>query len=363
MISTKRFSIFLKNKIPKVFTTTQVTISTKAQELKLKEFGDLETSVFLNEHDLSHLNIQKNEILIKLVGSPINPADINIIQGKYALLPKIFPAQLGNEGVFEVINADQSKNLQVGDWIIPKSLGWGTWRSHAIANENEFIKVPNDLDKSICASLSVNPCTAYRMLKDFKPLSKGDTIIQNGANSGVGQAVIQFSKEIGVNVINIVRKRDNLDELYSYLKSIGAKYILTDEVLRKSNITNELWNEIPKPKLAFNCVGGKTVADMIRLLDSNSIMVTYGGMSRLPLTLNTADFIFKNLTCKGFWLSEWRQRNDEKEYEEMIRQVLEMIRKTNFKAQKFQEFKLFEYKEAFKNAQSKYLINKSLFVV
>ena len=336
--------------------------STKSFELKLKEFGDLESSVFLNENELVHSNIKQNEILVKLIGSPINPADLNIIQGKYASLPNVLPAYIGNEGVFEVIKSSRESLLKPGDWVLPKKLGWGAWRSFAIENENEFIKVPNDLDKNICASLKVNPCTALRMLKDFMKLKKGDTIIQNGANSGVGQSVIQFAKVFGVNVINIVRKRENLDELCSYLKTIGAKYILTDEDLRKLNVTNELWKEIPKPKLALNCVGGKLTADMIRLLDSNSIMVTYGGMSRMPLTLNTSDFIFKNLTCTGFWLTEWRKRNEDKKFEEMIVEVLDLIKKSDFKAQKFQEYKLSEYKEAFKNSQSKYLKLKSLFV-
>jgi trans-2-enoyl-CoA reductase len=352
----------LKFKTFKPSTTIQLlNNSTTAFELKLKEFGDLESSVLLNKQELNYSNVRNDEILVKLIGSPINPADINIIQGKYALLPKSLPAYIGNEGVFEVIKSNKNSYYKPGDWILPKKLGWGSWRSYAIEKENEFIKVPNDLDKNILASLKVNPCTAFRMMNDFRSLKRGDTIIQNGANSGVGQSVIQFSKYMGINVINIIRKRDNLDELISYLKSIGAKYILTEEDLRKSNITNELWKEIPKPKLAFNCVGGKATADMIRLLDYNSIMVTYGGMSRLPLTLNTADFIFKNFTCKGFWLSEWRMRNEDK-FEEMIVQVLDLIRKSDFKAQKFQEFKLSDYKEAFKNTQSKYLTFKSLFV-
>ena len=40
----------------------------------------------------------------------------------------------------------------------------------------------------------VNPPTAYRMLKDFVPLSAGDVVIQNGANSAVGRYVIQVLK-------------------------------------------------------------------------------------------------------------------------------------------------------------------------
>lgn len=39
----------------------------------------------------------------------------------------------------------------------------------------------------------MNPPTAYRMLKDFVDLKPGDTVIQNGANSAVGKAVIQVS--------------------------------------------------------------------------------------------------------------------------------------------------------------------------
>ena len=362
MIQIKQLLKSNKYKNIQPLITSKVFISTKTFELKLKEFGDIESSVFLNEQELLHSNIKKNEVLVKLLGSPINPADINIIQGKYALLPKSFPAYIGNEGVLEVIKTSENCNLKPGDWVLPKNLGWGTWRSFAIEHESQFIKVPNNLDKNICASLKVNPCTAYRMLKDFKSLNPGDTVIQNGANSGVGQSVIQFSKYFGVNVINIVRKRENLDELYTYLKSIGAKYILTEEDLRKSNVTNELWKEIPRPKLALNCVGGKTVADMIRLLDKNSIMVTYGGMSRLPLTLNTADFIFKNFTCTGFWLSNWRMCNSDEKCEKMINKVLDLIEKCDFKAQKFQEFKLSDYKNAFQNAQSKYLNYKSLFV-
>lgn len=50
------------------------------------------------------------------------------------------------------------------------------------------------------ATIAVNPATAYRMLKDFVPLKSGDTVIQNGANSAVGQAVIQV-QYMGYNCV------------------------------------------------------------------------------------------------------------------------------------------------------------------
>lgn len=55
-------------------------------------------------------------------------------------------------------------------------------------------QIPCDADLVTAATIAVNPGTAYRMLKDFVHVGSGDTVIQNGANSAVGQAVIQVSE-------------------------------------------------------------------------------------------------------------------------------------------------------------------------
>ena len=45
------------------------------------------------------------------------------------------------------------------------------------------------------------------MLKDFAQLKEGDYVLQNGANSQVGLAVIQLAKAWGLKTINFVRDR------------------------------------------------------------------------------------------------------------------------------------------------------------
>lgn len=82
------------------------------------------------------------------------------------------------------------------------------------------------------AGLTSNPCTAYRMLKDFVSLQSGDVVIQNGGNSACGQNVIQLCRINNFISVNIVRERPNIEELKSYLKSIGANYVFTEEELR-----------------------------------------------------------------------------------------------------------------------------------
>jgi trans-2-enoyl-CoA reductase len=45
------------------------------------------------------------------------------------------------------------------------------------------------------------------MMLDFANLKKGDWIVQNGANSGVGQNVIQLARIRGFKTVNIIRDR------------------------------------------------------------------------------------------------------------------------------------------------------------
>lgn len=108
------------------------------------------------------------------------------------------------------------------------------------------------MDLVSAATIGVNPPTAYRMLKDFEFLKLGDTVIQNGGNSAVGQMVIQLCKEFQLRSVSVIRSRDNVDQLKAYLKSLGnaETVVITEEELREQD------KEI-QARLALNCVGGK----------------------------------------------------------------------------------------------------------
>lgn len=84
--------------------------------------------------------------------------------------------------------------------------------------------VPKKLGLVEAATITVNPCTAYRMLRDFEDLKPGDTVIQNGANSACGQNIIQICRAWGLNSVNIVRDRPNIQELKDYLSNIGGEF-------------------------------------------------------------------------------------------------------------------------------------------
>uniref|UniRef100_A0A8C6ZHP8 Enoyl-[acyl-carrier-protein] reductase, mitochondrial n=1 Tax=Nothoprocta perdicaria TaxID=30464 RepID=A0A8C6ZHP8_NOTPE len=256
--------------------------------------------------DLELAPLGDSDVHVKMLAAPINPADINMIQGTYALLPEL-PAVGGNEGVGRVLGVGRRvTSVTPGDWVLPADAGLGTWRTEAVFPEETLLRVPRDVPVLCAATLGVNPCTAYRMLADFESLRPGDSVIQNAANSGVGQAVIQIARAAGIRTINVVRDRPDLPKLVERLVSLGADHVITEEMLRKPDM-KDIFKSIPKPRLALNCVGGKSATEMLRHLQPRGTMVTYGGMAKQPVTVPVSAFIFKDVKLRGFWMTQWKK--------------------------------------------------------
>lgn len=313
-----------------------------AKCLKFSEYG--EPSDVLKICEIEIPDPKMDEVLINILAAPINPADINTIQGKYPVKPAL-PAIGGNEFVADVVKVGEGVgNLQPGDRVVPSKTGMGTWMTHAVFPSRYLMKVPRKLKIAEAATVTVNPCTAYRMLKDFVHLVPGDTVIQNGANSAVGQAVHQLCKAWGIASVGIVRDRPEVDELKHYLKCLGATEVLTEEELRKTDIFK---SKIKKPKLGLNCVGGKSSVEIARHLDSKGYLVTYGGMSREPVIAGTASLIFKDTSYVGFWMTRWAQNNfDHKDKIIMFSELFNLIEAGKLKAPVHEIIPYKNYKEA-----------------
>lgn len=264
--------------------------------------------------------------------------------GKYGESPSL-PFIPGNEAVAEILECGQNvKNVQVGDRIIPIGGLVGTWRTHAIFPVNDVLKVPENVDNVNAATITVNPATAFRMLRDFVELKPGDTVIQNGANSAVGQAVIQLCKVWNLQSVNVVRNRPNIDELKAQLKSLGATEVLTEEEIRTTTLFKT--KQLPSPKLAFNCVGGKSATNVMRHLTNKGILVTYGAMSREPLTIPNAALIFKDISFRGFWVSKWAKEHSLEERQQMYNELFELMGSGKFAPPVHRLIPLDEYKDA-----------------
>jgi trans-2-enoyl-CoA reductase len=67
------------------------------------------------------------------------------------------------------------------------------------------------------------------------------------------------------------------------------------------------------------------MTSMARLLGVNSHLISYGAMSKQPLSLPTSLFIFKNLTAHGFWQSRWYEDKSQSEQEALIHKLVRLM--------------------------------------
>ena len=266
------------------------------------------------------------EVRVRMLAAPINPADINLAEGKYGISVPL-PAVGGNEGVGIVEEVGpQVRSLEPGNWIIPAVNALGTWRTELRAEEDDLIRVPSDIGVASAATISVNPGTAYRMLKDFEDLHPGDVVIQNGANSMVGLAVIQIAKKMGLKTINIVRSdRPNVDTMLRLLTNLGGDINIPSGFVGTHQF-NSMLEDLPPVRLGLNCVGGESVLDMARALAPNATLVSYGGMSKRPMSIPLDVLSSKQIKMRGFWVSKWYDSHSRLERAEMMAALIAMIR-------------------------------------
>ncbi|GAB7351401.1 hypothetical protein MBLNU459_g2076t1 [Dothideomycetes sp. NU459] len=324
----------------------------QAKALTFKDYGEPKDILSLHGHSISPAN--KDLVTLKFLASPINPADINQLQGVYPSKPT-FTTALGtsdpiavggNEGVAEVISAGSAvKGVSRGDWVVMKAPGFGTWRTHAQTTVDKLlpIKDRSGVTALQVGTVSVNPCTAYRMLKDFVALRDGDWFIQNGANSGVGRAAIQLARLWGLRSINIVRARDDAgtnEAMKQELRALGGDVVVTDAEAMDRGFRDQVkaWTQGGREpvRLALNCVGGKLVNSMAKVLAEGSHVVTYGAMSKQPVTVPASLQIFKDISFDGYWVSRWSEQHPD-EKSKTVEHVLDLMRQGKFKDTPFQE--------------------------
>ncbi len=66
--------------------------------------------------------------------APINPSDINMIEGTYPVLPSL-PAVAGNEGVGQIVAVGGNvKNVKPNDFVLPSKPGFGNYCHHYFVN-------------------------------------------------------------------------------------------------------------------------------------------------------------------------------------------------------------------------------------
>ena len=283
------------------------------------------------------------EAVVKMREAPINPADLNQIEGKYPVRREL-PATPGFEGAGVVADLGANVTTVAGGDLVILPHNVGTWRDAVAVKAEDLVVVPAGIEPVHAAMLKINPMTAWRLLHDYVDLEKGDWLIQNAANCAAGRAVIQIACELGYKTVNVVRRGELIDEL----RAQGGDVVLVDGEKLREEVKNATGGA--PIRLGLNAVGGQSALRLANCLAPGSTLVTFGAMSLQPLKIPNGLLIFKDLRFRGIWINKWYDNATKEQRMEAFRPLFEMAKRGLLKTKVEKNYPLSEAKVAVAHA-------------
>ncbi len=277
------------------------------------------------------------EVLVKVIGSPIHPADTFFIRGTYRFKPE-FPQIAGLEGAGIIEDIGSGVNLPLGALVAFDSRK--AWADYVTVPEESVIVLPRDFPVEKAAQFYLNPFTAWGLL-DESNAKAGGWLLLTAGGSTVSRIVIQLARLKNIRAIAVVRNLQIAEEL----KTLGAETVLKQDDAELSARINEITGG-KGVDAAADAVGGKTGTQILQGMAVNGRVIIYGLLSADPVQFYNPTVIYKNLVIKGFGIRGYLQGQSHEQREEMIRTLTDIIAKPSFQLPVAQSFPLERFKEA-----------------
>ena len=176
----------------------------------------------------------ESELLIRVHGCGVNPADWQIRSGKRSRLEEPFSYVPGFDfaGVVEAIGSNVS-GFQVGDAVYGGSRG--SYAEYIVCPSNIVALKPNNLNFLQSAALPVVACTAWSALFDVGNLSRGQSILIHAAAGGVGHIAVQLARWKGAYVIGTASGRNE-----DFLQQLGVNRFINYQTSRFEELVQNI---------------------------------------------------------------------------------------------------------------------------
>ncbi len=253
------------------------------------------------------------EVLVKIIASPINPSDISFVQGRYGIHPEL-PSGAGFEGVGVVEAVGKEVRLPVGSRV--SFTGVGSWGEYIVVNQKAAIPLPEAIPDQMAAQLFVNPFTAWAMVEE-SGVQAGEWLMITACGSAYGKLVIQLCQKKGIKTIGTVRR----DDLNKDLKKLGLNEVVNTETENLPQRVREITGGKGVP-CVVDSVGGTLTEEAMKCVAQGGKMLIFGLLSQKNPRLDVGLMIFKEITIKGFWLTEWMRQADSQTRAQVAQNVI-----------------------------------------
>jgi len=97
----------------------------------------------------------------------------------------------------------------------------GGYAEYVVVPKTNIVPIPNEISDEHAATLSISYLTAWNIFKKLQ-LKKHDTLLVYGATGGLGMAVIQIAKALGIKIITSVSD----DSKLNFARSLGSDNVI-----------------------------------------------------------------------------------------------------------------------------------------
>lgn len=237
-----------------------------------------------------------DQVLVRIEATPINPSDLGVMfgftdmsaatssgsgsdtvltapvseQGMRVMKARVGQAlPVGNEGAGTVVATGDSDAAKALDGKIVAVAGGQMYAQYRCIEASACLPLLEGHTAKDGASSFVNPMTVLSMIETMR--MEGHTaLVHTAAASNLGQMLNRICQAEGVDLVNIVRK----EEQVALLKDMGAKYVINSS---SDTFMADLTDAIHETgaTLAFDATGGGTLA-------SNILTCMEGAAARTP---------------------------------------------------------------------------------
>ena len=153
---------------------------------------------------------------------------------------------------------------------------------------------PGDLSFPEAASGLLTFLTAWQMLVEKAAVRPGETVLVQGAGSGVGVAAVQIARLHGARVIATAGSDDKLARLGDLGAEATINYRTADFVAEVKKLTGRRGVDV-----VFEHVGGATFEGSVRAVATGGRIVTCGATSGFEPTIDLRHIFFRQVAVLG----------------------------------------------------------------
>ncbi len=236
---------------------------------------------------------QAGQVVVEHTAIAVNFVDIYLRAGQPHSHNPEPPFVPGVNAVGRVIEVGPDvEGFQIGDRVTYTNAGVGSYCTHVALLAERAVRLPDALSDVRVAAGLVRALTAQYLLKQMRPMKRGETVLIHAAAGGVGQVLVQWAKRLGLRVIATVG---------SNLKVATARELGADFVINYS--THDFAVEVKRitagegVSVVYDSVGRDTFMGSLACLAPKGLVVNYGTASG-----QVEGFSLQELHAKSLWV-------------------------------------------------------------